>query len=126
MLRLTSITLPVGHSDTDLKEKILQRLSIPEVFLGSYHIRRKSIDARKRGGVFFVYTIDAEVNVNEQQIAAEIDRVTIAPSMEYILPSSGKCKTRPVIIGTGPCGLFAGLILARLFPDRIGDARRLD
>ncbi|MBW8015525.1 MAG: hypothetical protein FVQ82_05000 [Planctomycetes bacterium] len=116
MLRLTSLTLPIGHSDTDLVDMILNRLEIPSESLVAYYVRRKSVDARRRGGVFFVYTVDVEVDTaagdEDAIVTAGKQGVSIARSLEYRRPSSGKCSTRPVIIGTGPCGLFAGLILA--------------
>jgi uncharacterized FAD-dependent dehydrogenase len=114
MLRLTSITLPIGHSDADLADMITDKLAIPSESLVAYHIRRKSVDARKRGGVFFVYTIDVETTAgtDENTLAGDLQQVSLAPSMEYIPPPSKPSASRPVIIGTGPCGLFAGLILA--------------
>lgn len=112
MLRLTSLTLPVGHSESDLADLVLQRLGIPSGVLVEYHIRRKSVDARKRGGVFFVYTVDAEIDGDENAFVNPKHGVSIAASLKYTRPVSGKCPTRPVIIGTGPSGLFAGLILA--------------
>lgn len=112
MLRLTSITLPIGHSDNDLTDMILDKLAIDPDSLVAYHIRRKSVDARKRGGVFFVYTVDVEITADEDTLAAKNQQVSIAPSMDYIAPPSKSSDLRPVIIGTGPCGLFTGLILA--------------
>ena len=91
---------------------ILDRLGISSRLLLEYHIRRKSVDARKRGGVFFVYTVDAEVDGDESKFVNPGQGVSLARSLEYRRPTSGKCSRRPVIIGTGPCGLFAGLILA--------------
>jgi uncharacterized FAD-dependent dehydrogenase len=119
MLRLSSLTLLIAHSDEDLLNLILEKLKIsPEMLLG-YHVRRKSVDARKRGVVFFVYTVDVEIDPatgNEEAIAAKIKNASIAKPLEYCGPSLSvslpAASPRPVIIGTGPCGLFAGLILA--------------
>ncbi|MCF7956505.1 MAG: hypothetical protein K9M75_11940 [Phycisphaerae bacterium] len=112
MLRLTSLTLPIGHSEADLLDLVLDRLGISYELLVEFHVRRKSVDARKRGGVFFVYTVDVGVDTDEDAIVAGKQGVSIARSLEYQRPASGNCSTRPVIIGTGPSGLFAGLILA--------------
>ncbi len=117
MLRLTSITLPIGHSDADLTEMIADKLGIPSQSLVAYHIRRKSVDARKRGGVFFVYTVDVEIDadtaeIDEDALTAENQKISHAPSMDYTPSPPRQSASRPIIIGTGPCGLFAGLILA--------------
>lgn len=117
MLRLTSITLPIGHSDGELCDAIVDRLEVSTESIVGFDVRRRSVDARKRGGIFFVYTVDVEVGaeIDEEAIIAQAKQVSVAPSMEYALPSSptpGSCSLRPVIIGTGPSGLFAGLILA--------------
>jgi len=115
MLRLTSLTLPIGHSEADLLDLVLGRLGISSESLVEYYVRRKSVDARKRCGVFFVYTVDVEVDASagdEEKIVTGKQGVSIARSLEYQRPGSGNCPTRPVVIGTGPSGLFAGLILA--------------
>jgi len=112
MLRITSLSLPIGHSESDLADLAAERLGVSSESLSGLHVRRKSVDARKRGGVFFVYTVDVEIDGDEQSFVDTAKGISVARSLDYKRPASGKCSVRPVIIGTGPCGLFAGLILA--------------
>ena len=118
MLRLTEIKLDLDHPEAALKTAILRTLGIPEPELLGYHIRRRGYDARKSGEIRFVYTLDVEV----QDEAALLKRfhhshhITHAPDETYRYPvrAPANLKTRPVVIGTGPCGIFAGLSLARM------------
>ncbi|MEK7206606.1 MAG: NAD(P)/FAD-dependent oxidoreductase [Pseudomonadota bacterium] len=118
MLRLTEVKLGLGHSEADLKATILSTLGISEPELLGYHIRRRGYDARKSDEIAFVYTLDVEV----RDEAALLQRfphgqhIRKAPDETYLYPvqAPANLKTRPVVIGTGPCGLFAGLALARM------------
>ena len=117
MLRITEIKLPIDHAEGEIRAAILRRLGLGEDELLSHAIFKRSVDARKTRSIFFIYTLDVTVSDN----AAVLDRfkddsrVGIAPDTSYCFeapapPSSGP---RPVIIGMGPAGLFAGLILAQ-------------
>ena len=118
MLRLTEIRLGLDHREPELRAAILRALKISEPELLGYHVRRRGYDARKAGDVVFVYTLDAEVR-DEPALLARLQRrphVRRAPDETYRYPvrAPANLKNRPVIIGTGPCGLFAGLSLARM------------
>jgi len=118
MLRLTEVRLGLDHGAPELKSAILRTLGIPEPDLLGYRIRRRGHDARRSGEVAFIYTLDVEV----RHEAALLKRfrhshhVTHTPDENYRYPvqAPANVKTRPVVIGTGPCGLFAGLSLARM------------
>jgi len=117
MLRINEIKLPVAHHEKDIEESIIKRLRIVRSDLKGYVIYKRSYDARKKDGILFVYTIDADIN-NENRIISNLNKyknVKITPDMEYKLKiSASQCVSeRPVVVGTGPCGLFAGLILAQ-------------
>ncbi len=117
MLRITELKLPLDHSD-NLRNALLARLGINAEQLVSYKIFRQGFDARKRNGVLLVYTVDVETT-NEQEITkrlADDPHISLTPSCAYhfVTKAQGKLLQRPVIIGTGPCGLFAGLILAQM------------
>lgn len=118
MLQLSQIKLPVAHSDHDMREAVLMLLGIKSDQLKSLAIRQRAIDAR-RGHVEFSYTLLVEVEREDQILARKQKpgRVELAPDETYREPaSSGARKSsgeRPVIVGTGPCGLFCGLLLAR-------------
>jgi hypothetical protein len=118
MLRLTEIRLGLDHRADEIKAAILRALGISEPELLGYRIRRRGYDARKSGEVVFVYTLDAEVR-DEAALLARFRHsrhIAKAPDETYRYPVQAPthAKTRPVVIGTGPCGLFAGLSLARM------------
>ncbi len=117
MLRLTEIRLPIDHDEKDLKTAIYHRLNITEKQLLSYSIFRRSHDARKKTAIVFSYTIDAEVK-NESIVLANVKdkkHVRKAPDMTYhpVAKRNPSVTSRPIVIGCGPCGLFAALILAQ-------------
>ena len=117
MLRLTEIKLPLDHDASALEAVIFKRLGIAKQDLIGYSIFRRGVDARKRSAVTFIFTLDVEVR-NEAAVLARLqtDRhVTLTPDTSYhfVAHAPGGSASRPVVIGTGPCGLFAGLILAQ-------------
>ena len=99
-----------------LKQKLLLRLKISEKELKHFKISKKSVDARKKDDIFLVYSVDADVN-NELRLLRRSDTKNIvpAPDMVYKMVRHGseKLTERPVIVGMGPAGLFAGLTLSR-------------
>ena len=118
MLRITEIKLPLNHTPSDLESAILYRLNIELDKFIRYHIFRQGHDARKRDTIFMVYTVDVEVK-NEAEILAVIAddlRISLTPNTQYQLVTQAKEteKTRPIVIGAGPCGLLATLILAQM------------
>lgn len=116
MLRISNIKLKIDD-EKSLKGEILKKLKIKEEVLQSYDIAKKSIDARKRDELYFVYTVDVSLT-NEENIFKKMQNrgVIKSPKGEYIYVKKGKknASKRPIIIGVGPSGLFAGLILARM------------
>ncbi len=117
MLRLTEIRLPIDHPEAALRAAILKRLGIPSEDLTAFSVFRRALDARKRT-IVFTYTIDAEIR-NERAVlerTPEDGHVATAPDMSYrfVAHAAQPPSTRPVVIGSGPCGYFAGLILAQM------------
>lgn len=116
MIQINSLKLPCGHSKEELEEKICKQLKISRSHLKNWKILRQSIDARKKPELFFVYLIEAEVD-NEQTIVKKLHNpsIVIASGQTYTFPKEGvlQQKHRPVIIGTGPAGLFCGYLLAQ-------------
>ncbi|HZW13661.1 MAG TPA: NAD(P)/FAD-dependent oxidoreductase [Noviherbaspirillum sp.] len=118
MLRLTDVQLPLDHPETDLPAAILARLKIAAEDLIGFTIFRRGYDARRRSAINLVYTLDVEVK-NEEAVLASmkgVPHVNIAPDTSYKLVAQAPANTqeRPVIIGFGPCGIFAALILAQM------------
>ncbi|MEI6875837.1 MAG: hypothetical protein WCL50_12000, partial [Spirochaetota bacterium] len=116
-IRLFEIKLPIEHRVEDFPKAITASLGIQARELLSFSIRREAIDARKKSAVHFSYTIDAEV-VEEARVLAMKHACRVAPrpdeSYAPTKPGTEKLVHRPVVVGTGPAGLFAGLTLARV------------
>lgn len=123
MIRINQIKLPVSHTDKELIKKAAGLLGIGQEKILSCKIVKKSIDARKKPEIYFIYTIDIETE-NEDVILERLSsgrshhsrnvQITKASVQEYTFPNSGEIRMnkRPVIIGTGPAGLFCGYYLA--------------
>lgn len=118
MLRITELKLPIDHAAPALRLAIIKRLGIQDADLVSFTIYKRSTDARKKDAIQFIYSVDVEL-VNEADVRKRLknDRhISAAPDMEYrhVAKATGKLKHRPVVIGTGPCGMFVGLMLAQM------------
>ncbi|MDR2366464.1 MAG: hypothetical protein LBD68_11545 [Zoogloeaceae bacterium] len=118
MIRLTDIRLPLEHDEAALKAALLLRLGIAPEELLEFTLFRRAPDARKTSQIFFVYSVDVRVRDEAavlRRCAADA-RLSPTPDMRYRYPAQARADEtrRPVIIGAGPCGLFAGLMLARM------------
>ena len=118
MLRLTEVKLPLDHADDAIGNAILSRLRIPAGELLGHTIFKRSYDARKKGAISLIYTLDVDVAHEAQALKhfAKDRHVSAAPDMSYrfVTHAPAGLQTRPIVIGTGPCGLFAGLLLAQM------------
>jgi len=117
MIRISQIRLGINDSTNKLRHKASRILNINESKITKMSIFKESIDARKKGKIEFVYTVDLLVE-NEKEILRRCrnKNIDIAPDMEYKYPEPGNLplSSRPIIIGSGPAGLFCGLILAQM------------
>lgn len=116
MIRIQQLKLPVSHTDKELEQKILRLLKIKSSELRSYEIIRRSIDARKKSELKYVYQIDVQVKDEKSVLGrGQKNQITRSEKKEYLFPSPGseKMKNRPVIIGSGPAGLFCAYMLAK-------------
>ncbi|GAA5161548.1 NAD(P)/FAD-dependent oxidoreductase [Viridibacterium curvum] len=125
MLRITEIKLPLDHPEEALHEAILKRLGIAPAELLSFKVFKRSPDARKKSDIALIYSVDVEVR-NEAALLAKVtaaDRKRKAPGM--VMPSPDMAyrfvghapagfSERPVVIGMGPCGFMAALLLAQM------------
>lgn len=123
MLRITEIKLPIEqadtlkHQDDQIKAALLKQLEIPASDLIQFSIFKRGVDARKSHAILYVYNLDVEVK-NEAKILAKFKKnphIKPAPDTEYkaIAKDSAASALRPVVIGFGPAGIFAALILAQ-------------
>lgn len=113
MLRINQLKLPVGHTYEELNTKVFKILRTKEI--KELTIVRRSIDARKKPDLFFSYIIDVKV-ADEKSVLKKCDKkqVSLVPRESYEFPFKNvNCSKRPVIIGTGPAGLFCGYMLAQ-------------
>ncbi len=117
MLRIGEIKLPLDHGPDALKPALLKRLRGPAAELKRFTVFKRGHDARKKSAIVYVYIVDAEVQDEAAVLARLKDdpHVVRTPDMEYrfVAHAPDKLDKRPVVIGAGPCGLFAALILAQ-------------
>ncbi|MES2310948.1 MAG: NAD(P)/FAD-dependent oxidoreductase [Pseudomonadota bacterium] len=118
MLRLTDLKLPLDHSEAALTAAILQRLDIEAVALTGYSIAKRSYDARKRGAIALIYALDIDTTHEAELLRRFADDPHVQPTPDthyhFVTQAPPKLSQRPLVIGFGPCGLFAGLILAQM------------
>ena len=118
MLRLTEVKLPLDHCASEIETAILKRLAIAASELLGYSIFRRAVDARKPSAIALIYTLDVETKDQAAilQRLREDRQVSITPdtSYQFVARAPSAPALRPIVIGSGPCGLFAGLILAQM------------
>ncbi len=116
MIRLFEIKLPIDHSESALKKAAAKTLRISGTDIDTIQIRKQAVDARKKNSLYFVYTIDCAVK-DEMNLVQKLNskKIILAPDESYknVVPGKESLHLNPVIIGSGPAGLFAGLLLAQ-------------
>lgn len=113
MIRINNISLPLDYSSDDLKKLAAKALRISSKDINRVALYKRSIDARKKNQVHFEASLDVYTHLNEQQLVRKNPKAILAEEYQYELPPCKRLKKRPVIVGSGPCGLFAALILAQ-------------
>ena len=122
MLRLNEVKLPLEHDEAALPAAILARLGIAAADLLGFTVFKRSYDARKRSAVVLIYSLHVDVK-NEAAVLARLRHdvhLMPAPDTDYKFVAGGEqlaghsTEPRPIVIGTGPCGLFVALILAQM------------
>jgi uncharacterized FAD-dependent dehydrogenase len=118
MLRLTDIKLPLDHDEQALELAILSKLDISKSTLLSFDLFKRGYDARNNRNIQLIYTLDVEVEKQEELLAqfSHDPHVRLTPDMRYkfVAQAPADLTHRPVVVGLGPCGLFAALILAQM------------
>ena len=121
MIRINQLKMPLGHHRKELLDKAARTLRIPAGDIKELNIIKQSVDARKKPDIWYSYVADVEIRQSGSQAEEKLVRrlkdrnVTIHQEKPYKLPEPGlePMSHPPVIIGTGPAGLFCGLMLAR-------------
>ncbi|EET61584.1 FAD dependent oxidoreductase [Marvinbryantia formatexigens DSM 14469] len=116
-IRISQIKLPVAYTEQDLKKAAARALRIPVAQITSLTVCRRSIDARKKPDIRYIFTVDVTVSADVRALlkkhrSADISQAEEVP-YQYPVPGSETLTQRPVIAGCGPAGLFCGLLLAR-------------
>ena len=101
MLRINQLKLPVSHTPDQLREKLLQNLRIREKELKQYTVRKRSLDARKKPELYYVYTIDFMATDEERLLKRLRGKVQRVKEIPYAAPAHGseKMTNRPVVVG---------------------------
>ena len=120
MIRLTEIKLPLAHPDTAIADAVVRTLGIQADELQSVHIFKLSFDARK-AELLQVYIVDVALcsDALEAEVVSRFENnphIRPTPDMVYkpVASASAELKSRPVVVGFGPCGIFAALVLAQM------------
>jgi uncharacterized FAD-dependent dehydrogenase len=118
MLRLTDLKLPLDHSEAALTTALLKRLGIEAADLTGYTVARRGYDARKRGAIMLIYALDIDTPREAELLQRFADDTHVRPTPDtdyrFVAKAPPRIEHRPLVIGFGPCGLFAGLILAQM------------
>ena len=113
MIRLNDISLPLDYDESTLKKEAAKKLRTDPDNIQYITLYRRSVDARKKGQLHFLASADIRLIQGEKRAVSACRNASAINEYNYVLPQCRKLEKRPVIIGSGPCGLFAALILAR-------------
>ena len=125
MLRITELRLPLDHREDALRPAIVARLGVRDSELASFTVFKRSYDARKKTAIVLIYTVDCELAVDESALLARFagdQHVRATPDTNYRFVGraadgffdGASTRQRPIVVGFGPCGIFAALILAQM------------
>ena len=118
MLLLYNIKLPLDHPKSELEVAILKKLGIRSDELLSYSVYKRSYDARRKDNIKLIYSLNVEVRQEKKILRRKRNDSTIKPAPDtsyiFVTQATDNVSQRPLVVGTGPCGLFAGLVLVQM------------
>ena len=122
MLRLSELRLPLDHTDDDLNQALLRHLRIPPEHLLEQHLVKRSVDARRRDRIQLIYSMDVRVKGEAALSRKHARNPKVCPAPDTCYRSVGHAPAgfpprpefQPVVVGAGPCGYFAALLLAQM------------
>ncbi|MGH8796968.1 MAG: NAD(P)/FAD-dependent oxidoreductase, partial [Caldimonas sp.] len=122
MLRITELRLPMDHPPDAVRAAVLERLGIDASRLTRHAVFRRNHDARKKSAIVLIYTVDCEIADEDEVLARHRGdpHIRASPDMAYRFVARAPAgfgstgPQRPVVIGFGPCGIFAALLLAQM------------
>ena len=121
MLRINELKLPLHHTDVELTQAIIKKLAISADALLGFSIFKRAYDARKKTQIQLIYQLDVELATNvEAHVLASVEGLKVSPDTDYHWVAQADAQfpqgaqQRPVVIGFGPCGMLAALLLAQM------------
>ncbi len=120
MIRITELRLPLDHPPEALAAAIVRRLDLRADALRGFTVYKRSHDARKKSALTFIYTVDVAVDVDCEAALlarfADDPRIGRTPDLDYhfVTQAVARPKLRPIVVGFGPAGIFAALVLAQM------------
>lgn len=112
MIRINNVHLPLDYTEDTVRKNAAKHLRIDECAIKSCNIFRRSVDARKKDNIYFLTSVDVVLNTNEDKIIRKCKNAQIVKPYHYDV-SKWSGDTSPIVVGSGPAGLFAALILAQ-------------
>lgn len=115
MIRIADISMALGYTADELRRAAAKRLRVEPQRLTSLSLVKRSVDARKKSDIKYIVTVDVQLDKGEERVLGKIrdSKIRTAPDRSYSMPKHGTLSQRPVVVGFGPAGMFAGLLLAR-------------
>ncbi len=113
MIAISNLKLAPGADEAQLRTLAAGALKVQPQDITGLRIRKKSLDARKRDDIHYVYTVGVTVRGDERKLVRRCRGAAIVQDKTYPIPRIAPPQTRPVIVGFGPAGMFAALLLAR-------------
>ena len=113
MIAISNLKLAPGADEAQLRTLAAGALKVQPQDITGLRIRKKSLDARKKDDIHYVYTVGVTVRGDERKLVRRCRTAAIVQDKTYPIPRIAPPQTRPVIVGFGPAGMFAALLLAR-------------
>ena len=113
MIAISNLKLRPGESEALLRKKAAKALGIDPARIEALTIRKKSLDARRKPELWYIYTVGVTVAGSEEKLAARCKSASVVYDVPYPIPHLAGCAERPVVVGFGPAGMFAALLLAK-------------
>ena len=113
MIAISNLKLRPEESEALLRKKAAKALGIDPARIEALTIRKKSLDARRKPELWYIYTVGVTVAGSEEKLAARCKTASVVHDVPYPVPHLERCAERPIVIGFGPAGMFAALLLAK-------------
>jgi len=128
MIRLANIKVPLDANTDELFDIILKKIRLKKSDIKKFRIHKKSVDARNKKDIHFVYTFDIELNIDEHIAIKHCKYATIINEQKQEIKSKVESIKRPIVVGSGPSGLFAALTLLErgLYPIILERGKEVD